>query len=83
MDKLKLTGQNLGRVFKSRLSRVCAGHELYTFCKTAKLKVENLAQTTFRFSPLAFELPARRFSYKPPSHPKSKDSQIHIHNTFL
>ncbi len=49
MDKLELTGQNLGRVFKSRLSRVCIGHELYTFCKTAKLKVENLAQTTFRF----------------------------------
>ncbi len=48
MDKLKLTGQNPGRVFKSRLGRVCIGKELYTFCKTAKLKVENLAQTTFR-----------------------------------
>jgi hypothetical protein len=28
MDKLKLTGRNLGRVFKSRLSRLCAGHGL-------------------------------------------------------
>ncbi len=51
MDKLKLTGQNLGRVFKFRLGHVCIGHKLYTFCKTAQLKVENLAQTTFRFSP--------------------------------
>ncbi len=50
MDKLKLTGQNLGRVFKSRLGRVCIGHELYTFCKTAELKVENSAQTTFGLS---------------------------------
>ncbi len=35
MDKLKLTGQNVGHVFKSRLGRVCIGHELYTFGKTA------------------------------------------------
>jgi hypothetical protein len=35
MDKVKLTGQNLGRVFKSRFGRVCISHELYTFCKTA------------------------------------------------
>ncbi len=34
-DKLKLTGRNLGRVFKSRLGRVCIGLKLYTFCKTA------------------------------------------------
>ncbi len=31
MDKLKLTGRNLGRVCKSRLSCVCLSHELYTF----------------------------------------------------
>ncbi len=57
MDKLKLTGQNLDRVFKSRLGSVCTGHGLYTFCKTAKLKVENLAQTTLRFSPVSFRAP--------------------------
>jgi len=54
VDQLKLTGRNLGRVFKSRLGRVCIGHKLYTFCKTAKLKVENSAITTFRFSPVSF-----------------------------
>ncbi len=56
-DKLKLTGRNLDRVFKSRLGRVCTGHELYTFCKTGWLKVKNLAQTTFRFSPVSFRAP--------------------------
>ncbi len=35
MDKLKLTGQNMRRIFKSRLGRICTGHELYTLCKTA------------------------------------------------
>ncbi len=35
MDKVKLTWQDLSRVFESRLGRVCIGHELYTFCKTA------------------------------------------------
>ncbi len=54
MDKLNLTGQNLGRVFKSRLGRVCIGHELYTCCETIQLKVENSGQTTFRFSPVSF-----------------------------
>ncbi len=34
MDKLKLTGQNLGRVFKSRFIRISIGHELYTYYKT-------------------------------------------------
>jgi len=57
MNKLKLTGQNLGRVFKTRLGRVCTGHEMYIFCKTAQLKVENSAQTTFRLSPIGFWAP--------------------------
>ncbi len=57
MHKLMLTGQHLGGVFKSRLGRVCIGHELYTFCKTAQLKVENSAQTTFRLSPVSFRAP--------------------------
>jgi hypothetical protein len=53
LDKLKLTGRNLGRVFKSRLGRVCTDQELYTFYRTAWLKVENSAQTTFRLSPVS------------------------------
>jgi hypothetical protein len=57
-SQLKLTGLNLGQVFKSRFVHVCIVHELYTLCKTAQLKVENSAQTTLGFLPLAFELPA-------------------------
>ncbi len=57
MDKLKLTGRNLSRAFKSRLGHVCTDHELYTFFKTANLKVETSAQTTFRFSHVGFRAP--------------------------
>jgi hypothetical protein len=57
MDKLKLTGQNLGQVSHSKL-----GHTLYIPCycihkKMARLKAENSAQTTFRFSPVSFRAP--------------------------
>jgi hypothetical protein len=34
MDKFKLIGRNLGRVFKSRHGSAYIGHVLYTFCKT-------------------------------------------------
>jgi len=33
--RIHISGWNLGRVFKSRLSCVCIGHVLYTFCKIA------------------------------------------------
>ncbi len=45
------------RVFKSRLVCVWIGHELYTSCKATYLKVDNSAQTTFRFSPVSFRAP--------------------------
>ncbi len=51
MDKLQLTGQNLGRVFNSRSSCMCYALVLH-WIKMAKLKVENSAQTT-----LALALP--------------------------
>ncbi len=54
MDKLKLTGQNLGRVFNFKCGRACLYHAVVLIIKTAKLKVENSAQTTFRFSPVSF-----------------------------
>jgi len=44
MDKLKVTGQNLGRFFKSKSG--CA-YLCHAFTKIAYLKVENLAQTTY------------------------------------
>jgi len=57
MDELKLTGQNLGRVFNFKCGRVCLYHAVAFIIKTAKLKVENSAQTTFRFSPISFFTP--------------------------
>jgi hypothetical protein len=52
MDKLQLKGQNLGRVFNSRRGRL---YTMRSFCyraKTVQLKLENLGQTAFRFSPV-------------------------------
>ncbi len=64
VDKLKLTGQNLGRVFnfKNGHVRLYLAITLITktagnFSATAKLKVENSAQTTFRLSPVSFCAP--------------------------
>ncbi len=51
-DKLELTGQNLGRVFGSRCGRAYVWHSITLITKTAQLKVENSARTTFRLSPV-------------------------------
>ena len=57
MDELKLTGQNLGRVFNFKCGRVCLYRVFALIIKTAKLKVENSAQTTFSFSPVSIRAP--------------------------
>jgi len=57
MDKLKLTGQNLGRVFNFACGCVCLCHAVALIIKTAKLKVENSTQTTFSFSPVSIRAP--------------------------
>jgi len=60
MDKLKLTGVNLGRVFNYRRGRAGVLIDKYThIINTAKLKVENSAQTSFRFSPVSFLAPCQ------------------------
>jgi hypothetical protein len=56
MDKLQLTGQNLGRVFNFRFGHLHAKFWVLS-SKTAKLKVENLAQTTSRFSTVSYRAP--------------------------
>ncbi len=58
LDNLELTGQKLDCVFNSRHGRSCMCHEIKLITKTAKLKVENLTETTFRSSPVIF-LPFR------------------------
>jgi len=60
MDKLQLTGQNLGRVFNFRFGHLHAEHFWCYQVKLPNLKVENSAQTASRFSPVSYHAP--RFS---------------------
>jgi hypothetical protein len=43
-------GLNVGQVFNSRSDRLYAITLMFLLSKTAELKIENLAQTTFRLS---------------------------------
>jgi hypothetical protein len=52
--QIYLTGQNPGRVFNYRRSRASKHNAITLKTKTAQLKVENSAQTTFRLSPVSF-----------------------------
>ncbi len=58
MDKLKLTGLNLGRVFHSRLGRACIGHEIVHLTKQPNLKLKTWPKQLLGSLPLAFMLPA-------------------------
>jgi hypothetical protein len=51
---LNQRGLNLGRVFNSRWGRACLYCIITIITKTVLFKVENLAQKTFRFSPIIF-----------------------------
>jgi hypothetical protein len=57
MDKPQLTGQVLGQVFNSRRGHFVCHVLMLLLSKTTQLKVENLAQTTFRFSPFKYRTP--------------------------
>jgi hypothetical protein len=58
MDKLQLAGQTWAEFSTLEVTAcVCAGHLFCYEPKTAQLKVENSAQTTFRFSPNSFCTP--------------------------
>jgi hypothetical protein len=54
MDIIHLKVQNLGQAFNSRNSFVRAMQFRLLVSKTANLKVENLAQTTFGFSAVRY-----------------------------
>ncbi len=58
MDKLKLKGRNLGRVFKSRLGCFGIDKELYTFLKQPNLKLKTRPKKLLGYLLLAFKLPA-------------------------
>ncbi len=61
MDKLKLTGQNLGRVFHSRLGCTCIGHAIVHITKQPKLKLKTRPKKLGGSLPLAFALPEQMF----------------------
>jgi hypothetical protein len=58
MDKLKLTGLNLGRVFNSRLGRACIGHAIVHITKQPNLKLKTWPKQLLGYLLLAFVLPA-------------------------
>ncbi len=57
MDKLKLTGQNLGQVFHSILSRNCIGHAVVHITKQPNLKLKPRPKQILGHVPLALALP--------------------------
>ncbi len=57
MDKLKLTGWTLGWLFNSRSGCMSCHALIAQYNNTTKLRVENSAQTTFRFSPVRYCAP--------------------------
>ncbi len=56
--KARPTGENLGRVFNFKCGWAFQCHAITFITKTAQFKVENLAQTTLCYLPLAFVLPS-------------------------
>ncbi len=54
MDKLQLTGRNLGQVFYCRLGRTCIGHAFVQITKQPNLKLKTQAKQLLGFLPLAF-----------------------------
>ncbi len=63
MDKLKLTGRNLGRVFNSRLGHACKGHTIEHITKQPNLKLETRPKQLLGSLPLAFTLPGYVLSF--------------------
>jgi hypothetical protein len=57
MDKLKVTGLNLGHDFNSRLGRACIGRAIVHITKQPNLKLKTRPKTAFRFSPVRFRTP--------------------------
>jgi hypothetical protein len=59
IDKLKVTGLNLGRVFNSRLGRACIGRAIVHITKQPKLKLKTRPKQLLGSLPFAFALPVQ------------------------
>ncbi len=58
MDKLKLTGRNLGQVLYCRLARTWIGHAIVNITKQPNLKLKTQTKQLLGSLPLAFTLPS-------------------------
>ncbi len=61
MDKIKLTGRNLGRVCNSKLRHVCIRHAIAYITKWPNLKLKTRPKQLLGSLPLAFALPGFSF----------------------
>jgi hypothetical protein len=61
MDKLKLKGLNLDRVFHSRLGRACIGHAVVHITKQPNLKLKTEPKQLLGSLLLTFALPGTYF----------------------
>ncbi len=59
MDKLKLTGLNLSRVFHSRLGCACIYHAIVHITKQPSVKLKTWPKQLLGSLPLAFALPGQ------------------------
>jgi len=59
MDKLNLTGRNLGRVFNSRLGHACICHAIACITRRPNLKLKTRPKQFLGSLPLAFALPGQ------------------------
>jgi hypothetical protein len=64
MDKLQLTGQNLGPVFNSRSGCMCAMHLCCYEAKQPILKLKTRSKQLLGSLPLAFVLPGQSFKFE-------------------
>jgi len=61
MDKLKLKGLNLDRVFHSRPCRACIGHAIVHITKQPNLKLKTESKQLLGYLLLTFALPGTIF----------------------
>jgi hypothetical protein len=64
LDKLKRTGQNLGRVFNSRFRHACEWHAFVQITTQPNLKLKTRPKQLFRFSPVSFCAPLSSFGLR-------------------
>ncbi len=76
MDKLQLTGRNLGRVFNSRLGCAWIRRSIAYITKQSNLKLKTRPKQLLGYLPIAFALPAIAYHFHPSLMLQVADSDI-------